>query len=77
VTNKNGNLPPIPHAKQGDKIFFSTIVDGCEKLIGEVATSAESQVVSLVNNAARFTSKLMPQNGSFSAKKDDIPRIEY
>ncbi len=77
VTNKNGNLPPIPHVKQGDKISFSAMVDGCETLIGEVVTSVESQVVSLVNNAARFTSRLMPQNGSFSAKKDDIPRIDY
>lgn len=77
ITNENGNLPPIPHVKQGGKIYFSTMVNGCEILIGEVVTSVESQVVSLVNNAARFTSKLMPQNESFSAKKDDIPKFNY
>lgn len=73
-TNSNGNLPLLPHSKPGETVIFSLMVDGVEKVIGEVITSLESQAVHLINTTVKYSAKLMPQNGIL---KTDNKKIEY
>lgn len=63
ITNSLGNLPLIPHITVGEKIIFSTFVNGVDQVIGEVITSLESQAVTLINRSIRYTTKLISQNG--------------
>ncbi|WP_265464966.1 LysM peptidoglycan-binding domain-containing protein [Acinetobacter entericus] len=73
-TNSNGSLPLLPHFKSGEVIIFSSMIDGVEKVIGEVITSLESQTVHLINNTIKYSAKLMPQNGILKAANK---KIEY
>ena len=73
-TNSNGNLPLLPHSKPGEIIIFSSMIDGVEKVIGEVVTSLESQAVHLINNTIKYSAKLMPQNGIL---KTDNKKFDY
>lgn len=69
-TDKNGNLPPIAHKKEGEKVEVSVIDNGIEKLVGEFITGSVSQIFNLSNQLKIFGSKLVTQNGSFSNKKE-------
>lgn len=69
-TDRNGNLPPIAHKKEGEKVEVSVIDNGIEKLVGEFITGSVSQIFNLSNQLKVFGSKLVTQNGSFSSKKE-------